>query len=119
MPLFGCSLKTVGLTMWGTAAEGVGRELEELAESAPVLAISACKVSSYNGVSGALKRQGLRVAATLPACCLQAAVALNQSGLACTVPTSLHSSWVPSATGQPGVLAAKGLFKQCSSGLPL
>lgn len=47
-----CSLKTVVVTLWGSSAEGVGRELEEQAEAAPVVAISACRVSSYNGVSG-------------------------------------------------------------------
>jgi replication factor A1 len=44
--------------MWGNTAEGVGRELEEAAIAAeqagqapPVVAISSCRVSSYNGVS--------------------------------------------------------------------
>lgn len=49
-----CSLKTVVLTMWGNAAEAAGREIEELVQQAPVVAITACRVSSYNGVSGTL-----------------------------------------------------------------
>ncbi len=47
-----CSLKTVVVTLWGATAEGPGRELEEQADAAPVVAISSCRVSSYNGVSG-------------------------------------------------------------------
>lgn len=47
-----CSLKTVVVTLWGSTAEGPGKELEEQAEMAPVVAISSCRVSSYNGVSG-------------------------------------------------------------------
>ena len=46
------SLKTVVVTLWGGTAEGPGRELEEQAGVAPVVAISSCRVSSYNGVSG-------------------------------------------------------------------
>ncbi|KAL4439681.1 hypothetical protein ABPG75_002682 [Micractinium tetrahymenae] len=45
------SLKTVVVTLWGSSAEDPGRELEQLAEAAPVVAISSCRVSSYNGVS--------------------------------------------------------------------
>jgi replication factor A1 len=44
-------LKTVTLTLWGGAAENAGAELEALATTNPVVAISACRVSSYNGVS--------------------------------------------------------------------
>lgn len=54
------SLKTVVVTLWGATAEGPGRELEEQGGAAPVVAISSCRVSSYNGVSGT---------AVLPPCC--------------------------------------------------
>jgi replication factor A1 len=45
--------KTVTVTLWGSTAEGVGAELEAAAAGShkPVVAISACRVSSYNGVS--------------------------------------------------------------------
>lgn len=43
------------VTLWGATAEGPGGELEEAAVAAPVVAISSCRVSSYNGVSGALR----------------------------------------------------------------
>ncbi|PSC74786.1 Replication A 70 kDa DNA-binding subunit isoform A [Micractinium conductrix] len=47
------SLKNVTVTLWGSAAEGAGRELEDAAASGGtlVMAISSCRVSSYNGVS--------------------------------------------------------------------
>lgn len=46
-------LKTVTVTLWGSTAEGVGAELEAAAAGAhrPIVAISSCRVSSYNGVS--------------------------------------------------------------------
>lgn len=50
-------LKTVTITMWSPAAENVGGELETAFNSSPgveapvVLAISSCRISSYNGVS--------------------------------------------------------------------
>lgn len=45
--------KTVTVTLWGSTAEGVGSELEAAAAGShkPVVAISSCRVSSYNGVS--------------------------------------------------------------------
>lgn len=46
------SAKSVALTLWGALAEGVGAELEALSAAggeAPILAVSACRVSSYNG----------------------------------------------------------------------
>lgn len=49
------------VTLWGSTAEGPGRELEEQAGSAPVVAISSCRVSSYNGVSGEAQCLHLRV----------------------------------------------------------
>lgn len=48
------SLKTVTLTLWGATAEGAGAEIETLANvggEAPIIAVSACRVGSYNGVS--------------------------------------------------------------------
>ena len=52
-------LKTVTVTMWSPAAENVGSELETAfnnssssgAEAPVMLAISSCRISSYNGVS--------------------------------------------------------------------
>ena len=41
------------VTLWGSTAEGPGQQLEGLAGQAPIAAITACRVSSYNGVSGA------------------------------------------------------------------
>ncbi len=41
------SLKTVTLTLWGRVAEDQGGLLEAL--DAPVLAISACRVTNFNG----------------------------------------------------------------------
>jgi replication factor A1 len=47
------SLKSVGITLWGGLAEGVGSEIESEVKggSNPVVAISSCKVSGYNGIS--------------------------------------------------------------------
>ena len=46
-------LKTVNVTLWGSLAEGVGSEMETVAAGMhrPVVAISSCRVSSYNGIS--------------------------------------------------------------------
>lgn len=43
------SLKTVVVTLWGAMAEDKGAEIEAAAGDNPVLAISACRVSSFNG----------------------------------------------------------------------
>ncbi|KAL6771853.1 RFA3 [Auxenochlorella protothecoides x Auxenochlorella symbiontica] len=43
--------KTVTLTLWGPTAEGLGAELESRAAQHPVLSVSACRVSAFNGVS--------------------------------------------------------------------
>lgn len=68
------SLKTVVLTMWGNAAEAAGREIEELVQQAPVVAITACRVSSYNGVSvSSLQRSAVLINPDVPE-----AVALRQ-----------------------------------------
>ena len=45
------------LTLWGPTAEGAGQELEDALAAAGgsggvVAAISSCRVSSYNGISG-------------------------------------------------------------------
>lgn len=45
------SKKTVTLTLWGPTAEGLGAELESRAAQHPVLSVSACRVSAFNGVS--------------------------------------------------------------------
>ena len=37
------------VTLWGNAAEVTGLEVEAQAADNPVVAISACRVSSYNG----------------------------------------------------------------------
>ena len=44
------SNKTVALTLWGAAAEGAGADLEATAAAGPVVSISHCRVSDYNGV---------------------------------------------------------------------
>lgn len=50
------------LTLWGDAAHGVGADLESRAASHPVLAVSHCRVSAYNGVSvSALQRSVVSV----------------------------------------------------------
>lgn len=45
--------KTVVVTLWGNLAETVGEQLHSLVSNAsnPIVAISSCRVSSYNGVS--------------------------------------------------------------------
>lgn len=47
------SLKSVGMTLWGGLAEGVGADLESEVKAGnnPVIAMSSCKVSGYNGIS--------------------------------------------------------------------
>jgi len=53
LTLVDSACKTVTITLWGATAEGVGSELEAAAAGShkPVVAISSCRVSSYNGVS--------------------------------------------------------------------
>ena len=54
LTLVDAGLKTVTVTLWGSTAEGVGAELEAAVAGGshhPVVAISSCRVSSYNGVS--------------------------------------------------------------------
>ncbi|KAI7845557.1 hypothetical protein COHA_000848 [Chlorella ohadii] len=79
-------LKTVVVTLWGATAEGPGRELEEQADATPVVAISSCRVSSYNGVSvSSLQRSAVLVNPDLPE-----ATALRQwwESSGCTAATS-------------------------------
>ncbi len=47
------SLKTVSLTLWGEKAESDGEKLSAMLEAGqhPVLAVSSCRVGSYNGVT--------------------------------------------------------------------
>lgn len=47
------SAKSVGITLWGGMAEGVGSEIESEVKGGnnPVVAISSCKVSGYSGIS--------------------------------------------------------------------
>lgn len=44
-----CSKKTVALTLWGAAAEEAGGNLEALEGTNPVLSVSSCRVTDYNG----------------------------------------------------------------------
>lgn len=41
------------VTLWGTAAESTGQEIADAVSAGqhPVVAVSQCRVSSYNGVS--------------------------------------------------------------------
>ncbi|GAB4813811.1 hypothetical protein N2152v2_000857 [Parachlorella kessleri] len=67
MTLVDQSLKTVVVTLWGSAAEVTGLEVEAAAADSPVVAISACRVSSYNGVSvSALTRSAVLLNPELP-----------------------------------------------------
>ncbi|KAK9794335.1 hypothetical protein WJX73_003860 [Symbiochloris irregularis] len=51
------SKRTVSVTMWGSAAEEAGGDLEMQGGTNPVLSISCCRVGDYNGVSvSALQR---------------------------------------------------------------
>lgn len=45
-----CSGKTVTVTLWGTAAEAAGAELEALTH--PLVSLSSCRVTDYNGATG-------------------------------------------------------------------
>jgi hypothetical protein len=46
-----CSLKTVVVTLWGSAAEGAGAELEAAAaDNNPVVVFSLCKVGTHLSV---------------------------------------------------------------------
>ena len=45
-----CSNKTVSLTLWGAAAETTGADLEATAAAGPVVSISRCRISDYNGM---------------------------------------------------------------------
>ena len=45
-----CSGKTVTVTLWGTAAEEAGAELEALTH--PLVSLSSCRVTDYNGATG-------------------------------------------------------------------
>lgn len=44
-----CSKKTVAITLWGNAAEEAGGTLESLEGTHPVLSISNCRVTDFNG----------------------------------------------------------------------
>lgn len=44
------SLKTVSLTLWGESAEEQGATIE--AEDAPVIIVTSCRVTEYNGELG-------------------------------------------------------------------
>lgn len=45
-----CSGKTVTVTLWGAAAEEAGAELEALTH--PLVSLSSCRVTDYNGAAG-------------------------------------------------------------------
>lgn len=50
------------LTLWGNMAEGIGAEIEAQAAENPILAVSHCRVSAFNGVSvSALQRSVVSV----------------------------------------------------------